>query len=65
MLTSDMIVKAWENEEIKNSLTPAQRAQLPANPAGETDTQPQQEERNAPPTFTETIYCTWQGGCLL
>ena len=28
------VVKAWRNEEFARELTPAQRAELPQNPAG-------------------------------
>jgi mersacidin/lichenicidin family type 2 lantibiotic len=28
------IIRAWKDEEYRNSLSPAQRASLPANPAG-------------------------------
>lgn len=31
------VVRAWKNEEYRNSLSEAQRAQLPENPAGMTE----------------------------
>lgn len=31
------IARAWKDEEYRNSLTEAQKAQLPQNPAGEED----------------------------
>jgi len=35
-LTPEQIVRAWKDEEYRNSLSPEERAQLPAAPA-ETD----------------------------
>jgi len=33
-MSLDQIIRAWKDEEFRNSLTPEQRAALPANPAG-------------------------------
>ncbi len=31
------IIRAWKDEEYRNSLTPEQLAQIPANPAGDVE----------------------------
>jgi mersacidin/lichenicidin family type 2 lantibiotic len=33
-MRNDQIIRAWKDEEYRNSLTPAQRARIPKNPAG-------------------------------
>lgn len=33
-MTKDMIIRAWKDAAFRASLTPEQRASLPANPAG-------------------------------
>ena len=36
-MTREQIIRAWKDEEYRNSLSPAQRARIPANPAGFVD----------------------------
>ena len=33
-MSKNNVIRAWKNEEYRNSLTAAERAQLPENPAG-------------------------------
>jgi len=45
------IVRAWKDEEYRNSLTPEQLAQLPPNPAGDVDLSEEELEEIAGGTY--------------
>lgn len=57
MTTNVDIVRAWKDEEYRRSLTEAQRAALPENPAGLVELTPAELERVAGGSNTRKSWC--------
>jgi mersacidin/lichenicidin family type 2 lantibiotic len=63
-LSSRTIIQAWKNPAYRNSLTEAERARLPANPAGSIEVSDEDFGKvaggrdKAPDTYICTMFCT-------
>ena len=56
------IVRAWKDEEYRNSLTEAQRSQLPENPAGAIELSNLEAQTVAGGGFTQGVTCRGRKG---
>ena len=57
------IVRAWKDEDYRSSLSDAQRAQLPANPAGLVELSETDLLGVAGGTFTDLVVCSYITAC--
>mgnify|MGYP001796890619 CR=1 FL=1 len=51
------IIRAWKDEEYRNSLSEAERSQLPENPAGLVELPDEATEKLAGGKYTEGVGC--------
>src|SRR5262249_34239830 len=64
-MTTKKIVRAWKDEAYRKSLSEAERAMLPENPAGIIELTDGQLDvaGGAVPSYPCTISCTWDSKC--
>jgi len=59
-LSNEEIIRAWKDQDFRNSLTPEQLAQLPKHPAGQIEFEDRNPYRT---TILTASICRGRGGC--